>query len=58
MAPQFVVDPFTLTALIGIAIWLDRRLRSVESKVAYTEGFSAGRNSLNSPPSKQTAIEQ
>ena len=40
--PTFVIDPFTLAALIGIAAWLDRRLRNVESKVAYNRGFEAG----------------
>lgn len=40
--PNYVIDPFTLTALIGIAVWLDRRLRNVESKVAYNRGFEAG----------------
>lgn len=41
--PSFVVDPFTLTVLIGIAVWLDRRLRNVEKTVAYNRGYQAGR---------------
>ena len=40
--PSIVVDPFTFGALIAIAVWLDRRLRTVEKTVAYNAGFLAG----------------
>ncbi len=56
--PSLVIDPFTFGALIGIAVWLDRRLRSVENKVAYSQGFEAGQNSLRTSASPVRAIEE
>jgi hypothetical protein len=43
--PSIVVDPFTFSALIGIAVWLDRRLRRVEAAQAYNRGFEQGQQS-------------
>lgn len=48
-------DPFTFGALVGIAVWLDRRVRSVENKVAYERGFEAGRETALNPSFKRTS---
>ncbi len=51
---QFVFDPFTLTALLAIAAWLDRRLRQVEKNVAYERGYMAGQQSLKTHSQSHT----
>jgi hypothetical protein len=55
---SLVFDPFTLAFLVGGLAWLDRRLRAVESKVAYERGFESGQASLRTHDEDNRTIEE